>query len=96
MLLLLAFDGLNRKKEKKKEKKSPIPKPFSLFSRHDDGLLDAVGLAALDLLARLGDGLEHRLVAQVRLGHDCGVLVLQRDLVALNACFFFAGRRCFG
>lgn len=51
-----------------------------------DALRDAVGLARVDLLARLGDGREHLLVGQVVLGNDGGGLALEGDLVRLDAC----------
>lgn len=51
-----------------------------------DALGHAVGLARVDLLARLGDGGEHLLVGQVLLGHDGGGLALEGDLVRLDAC----------
>ena len=50
-----------------------------------DALLDAVGLAAVDLLAGLGDGLQDLLVAEFRAGNNDGGLVLEADLVALDA-----------
>lgn len=50
-----------------------------------DALRDAIGLARVDLLARLGDGREHLLVGQVVLGHDGGGLALEGDLVRLDA-----------
>lgn len=54
------------------------------------GNLDAlgltVGLTAVDLLARLGNGLEDRLVGQRRLGDHDGLLLLEGDLVGLDAC----------
>lgn len=75
---------------------SCCPFPNSGSSCHDkrplsgssdlDALGDAVGLARVDLLARLGDGREHLLVGQVVLGHDGGGLALEGDLVRLDAC----------
>ena len=75
---------------------SPYPSPTAqpilanrpLRSSSDlDALRHAVGLARVDLLARLGDGREHLLVGQVVLGHDGGGLVLEGDLVRLDACW---------
>lgn len=51
-----------------------------------DALGLAVGLAAVDLLARLGNGLEDRLVGQRRLGDHDSLLLLEGDLVGLDAC----------
>jgi len=53
---------------------------------HLDAARLSVYLAAVDLLARLGDGLEHRLVAEARGGDDGGRLLLERDFVGLDAC----------
>ncbi len=47
---------------------------------------DAVGLACVDLLARLGDGLEDLLVRERGLGDDGGGLALEGNVVALDAC----------
>lgn len=52
--------------------------------------LDALGLtvrlARVDLLARLLDGLEHGLVVEARGRDDDGFLLLERHVVALDAC----------
>lgn len=57
--------------------------PLSLRSSGDfNRLLDAVGLARVNLLARLGDLLEDDLVGQG--GDDLGGLVLEGDVVALD------------
>ena len=47
---------------------------------------DAVRLAGVDLLARLGDGLEDLLVRERGLGDDGGGLALEGDVVALDTC----------
>jgi len=49
-----------------------------------DALLDTVGLARVDLLARLGDGGEHLVVRERRVGDDGRRLALERDVVALD------------
>ena len=50
---------------------------------HLDGLLDAVCLGRVDLLAGLCDLGQDSIVGQA--GDDLGALVLERDLVALDA-----------
>ena len=57
----------------------------SCLDGDDDAALLAVGVAVVDLLARLGDGLEDLLVRERRLGDDGGGLALERDLVVLDA-----------
>lgn len=65
---------------------------FILLVSEFDGLDDAVGVALddlpgpVDLLAGLLDGAEDGLVLEVGAGDDAGLLVLERDVVALNAC----------
>lgn len=56
----------------------------SRSSRHLDGLLNAIRLGRVDLLARFGDLGEDGLVGQ--LGDDSSRLVLEGDFVALDAC----------
>lgn len=57
-----------------------------LLRRHLNAAGLAVGLARVDLLARLADRLEHRLVRQAGVRHNRRRLALQGDLVALDAC----------
>ena len=49
-------------------------------------MTDTIDLARVDLLARLGDLLQHRLEGKVRAGDDGGGLVLEADFVRLDAC----------
>ena len=51
-----------------------------------DGLGLAVGLAGVDLLAGLLDGAEDGLVVEPGLGDHQGLLLVERDVVALDAC----------
>jgi hypothetical protein len=46
----------------------------------------AVSLAGLDGLAGLLDGAEDGLVVEAGLGNNKGLLLLERDLVRLDAC----------
>lgn len=56
------------------------------LGRKLNALADAVDLAAVDLLARLLDGLEDGLVVELGLGNDGGLLLLEGDVVGLDAC----------
>lgn len=51
-----------------------------------NALLDAVGFARVDLLARLGDGPEHLVIAEVVTGDDDGRLLLERDVIRFDPC----------
>lgn len=72
----------------------PYPRSigYSCLGGHLDALLDAVSGARVDLLARLGDGLEDLLVRQGRLGDDGGGLALEGHLVALDTYKIGRGR----
>ena len=70
----------------KRSNANPRAYPVFLLSRHLDALRDPVRLPAVDLLARLGNRLEHLLVGQRLFGHDLGRLRVERDLVRLDAC----------
>jgi hypothetical protein len=63
----------------------PLPAPNLRCRGNLNALGDAVRLAGVNLLARLRDGLEHLFVRQGGLSDDGRGLVLQRDLVALDA-----------
>jgi hypothetical protein len=54
--------------------------------RHLHALRNAVRLAAVDLLARLGDGAQHLLVRQLVLSDDRDRLRVERDVVGFDAC----------
>ena len=74
--------------QSKKDKPSsyhPPARVHSLLSRHLNTLRHAVGLAAVDLLARLGNRLEHLGIRQRLLGHDRRRLRVERDLVGFDA-----------
>jgi hypothetical protein len=57
----------------------------SLLRRHLNAAALTISLARVDLLARLGNGLEHRLVRQRGVRHNRRRLALKGDLVALDA-----------
>lgn len=61
-------------------------------SRRLNSLGNAIGLPALDLLARLLDLLENGLVAQAVGGMDLGGLVLEGDGVGFDACWIASVR----
>lgn len=61
-----------------------FPSTSSRSSRNLHRLLNAIGRRRIDLLARLGNLAQDRLVRQS--GDDLGGLILQRDFVALDAC----------
>ena len=58
----------------------------SCVCRDLDALLNTVGLALVDLLARLCDGLQHLLVGEILSGNDSGGLCIERNFVALDTC----------
>ncbi len=77
---------LTRPKTKGKKTNPPsITQAVCLLSRHLDALRHAVGLAGVDLLARLGNRLEHLGVGQRLLGDDRRSLGVERDLVGFDA-----------
>lgn len=64
---------------------APTDNPLRVC-RDLDALLNTVGLALVDLLARLCDGLQHLLVGEILSGDNGGGLCIERDFVALDTC----------
>jgi len=60
--------------------------PSHLLVLDLNALLNAVGLALIDLLARLGNRPEDLVVGKRRLGRDDGGLLFEGDFVLLDAC----------
>ena len=66
--------------------RTPWPAEFPDLVGKLDRLGLAVGLTSVDLLAGLLDGAEDGLIVEPGLGDHQGLLLIERDVVALDAC----------